>query len=123
MISALVGIGGGLGIVFAGPITEHLNYHWLFWLPLLAVVPAALVTMFVIPESPIRSPGKVDWPGGMLLAGWLVALLVAVSEGSSWGWTSAATVGLLATAVVFAGAWIVVESPHRRAAGRHDHAT
>ena len=40
MISALVGIGGGLGIVLAGPITENLNYHWLFWLPLLAIVPA-----------------------------------------------------------------------------------
>ena len=93
MISALVGIGGGLGIVLAGPITENLNYHWLFWLPLLAVVPAALVTMFVIPESPIRSPGKIDWPGGVLLAGWLVALLVAVSEGSSWGWTSARHAG------------------------------
>ncbi len=110
MISALVGIGGGLGIVLAGPITENLNYHWLFWLPLLAVVPAALVTMFVIPESPIRSPGKIDWPGGVLLAGWLVALLVAVSEGSSWGWTSAATLGLLAASVVIAGAWIVVET-------------
>ena len=85
MISALVGIGGGLGIVLAGPITENLNYHWLFWLPLLAVVPAALVTMFVIPESPIRSPGKIDWPGGVLLAGWLVALLVAVSEGLKLG--------------------------------------
>ncbi len=110
MISALVGIGGGLGIVLAGPITENLNYHWLFWLPLLAVVPAALVTMFVIPESPIRSPGKIDWPGGVLLAGWLVALLVAVSEGSSWGWTSAATLGLLAASVVIAVTWIVVET-------------
>ena len=41
--------------------------------------------MVVIPESPIRSPGRVDWPGGVLLAGWLVALLVAVSEGSELG--------------------------------------
>ena len=68
MISALVGIGGGLGIVLAGPITEHLNYHWLFWLPLLAIVPAAIVTMVVIPESPIRNPGRIDWLGGVLLA-------------------------------------------------------
>ena len=58
MISALVGIGGGLGIVLAGPIIEHLNYHWLFWLPLLAIVPVAIVTMVMIPESPIRSPGQ-----------------------------------------------------------------
>ncbi len=85
MISALVGIGGGLGIILAGPIVQNLNYHWLFWLPLLAIVPAAIVTMWMIPESPIRSPGRIDWIGGVLLAGWLVALLVAVSEGTGLG--------------------------------------
>ena len=110
MISALVGIGGGLGIVLAGPIIQNLNYHWLFWLPLLAIVPAAIVTMVFIPESPIRTPGRIDWLGGVLLAGWLVALLVAVSEGSVWGWTSAATIGLLLVAVVVAAMWAVFES-------------
>ena len=25
--------GGGGGIVLAGPIIQHLSYHWLFWLP------------------------------------------------------------------------------------------
>src|SRR5262249_45298735 len=91
MISALVGIGGGLGIVLAGPIIDRFNYHWLFWLPLVAIVAATIVTMVVIPESPIRNPGRIDWLGGGLLAGWLVALLVAISEGSDWGWGSAAT--------------------------------
>ncbi len=110
MISALVGIGGGLGIVLAGPIIQNLNYHWLFWLPLLAIVPAAIVTMIFIPESPIRTPGRIDWLGGVLLAGWLVALLVAVSEGSVWGWTSAATIGLLLVALVVAAVWAVFES-------------
>ena len=110
MISALVGIGGGLGIVLAGPIVDHLNYHWLFWLPLLAIVPAAIVIMLMVPESPIRSPGRIDWPGGVLLAGWLVALLIAVSEGSSWGWTSAATLGLLVAAAAIAAGWVAFES-------------
>jgi EmrB/QacA subfamily drug resistance transporter len=110
MISALVGIGGGLGIVLSGPIVERFNYHWLFWLPLAAIVPVAIVTMVMIPESPIRTPGKVDWAGGVLMATWLVALLVAVSEGPAWGWASARTVGLLLLAALAAAAWVVVES-------------
>ncbi|HWH65552.1 MAG TPA: MFS transporter, partial [Gaiellales bacterium] len=110
MISALVGIGGGLGIVLSGPIVQHLNYHWLFWLPLAAIIPVAIITMVMIPESPIRTPGRVDWAGGLLLAAWLVALLVAVSEGPSWGWLSAATLGLLAASVLAVVAWVVVES-------------
>ena len=38
MISAILGIGGGLGIVLAGPIIDTFDYHWLFWFPLVAVV-------------------------------------------------------------------------------------
>ena len=111
MISALVGIGGGLGIVLSGPIVQHLNYHWLFWLPLAAIVPVAVITMVMIPESPIRTPGRVDWAGGVLLAAWLVALLVAVSEGPSWGWTSALTLGLLRCRPRWPlVAWVAVES-------------
>ncbi len=109
LISALVGIGGGLGIVLAGPIVQNLNYHWLFWLPLLAIVPAAVVTMLIIPESPIKTPGKIDVVGSTLMAGWLVALLVAVSEGSVWGWSSAATIGLFVAAAVLAVIWIYAE--------------
>src|SRR5438093_1128248 len=52
LISAILGVGGGLGIVLAGPIVEHLSYHWLFWMPLVVVVAAAGLTHFFVPESP-----------------------------------------------------------------------
>src|SRR6185295_3913191 len=32
LISGLLGIGGGLGIVLAGPIIDNLGYHWPFWI-------------------------------------------------------------------------------------------
>jgi EmrB/QacA subfamily drug resistance transporter len=110
LISAILGIGGGLGIVLAGPIVQHLGYHWLFWLPFAAVVIAAVGAFVAIPESPVRSPGTISWGGSVLLAGWLVALLVAVSEGQSWGWTSGRTLGLFAAAAVGIAAWIAAES-------------
>src|SRR5205814_9107761 len=96
LISAILGVGGGLGIVLAGPITQHLSYHWLFWLPLAPVVVAAVAAQAVIPESPIRAPGRIDWTGAGLLTGWLVALLIGVSEGPTWGWGSARVLGLFA---------------------------
>ena len=34
LVSSLLGIGGGAGVVFAGVVTENLSYHWLFWFPL-----------------------------------------------------------------------------------------
>ena len=85
LISGLIGIGAGIGIVVAGPILSPLDYHWLFWIPLAILVPATIVTMIVVPESPVRAPGSVDVPGAVLLSLWLVCLLVAISEGSQLG--------------------------------------
>jgi EmrB/QacA subfamily drug resistance transporter len=109
-ISALVAVGAGVGLVVAGPIVNALDYHWLFWLPLVVLVVAALAAQFLVPESPVRTSGSINWPAALLLSGWLVALLLAVSQAPSWGWTSAAVLGLLAAAVVLAVLWVVVES-------------
>jgi EmrB/QacA subfamily drug resistance transporter len=113
LISAILGIGGGLGIVLAGPIVQHLSYHWLFWLPLVAVVAATAGIVAFVPESPVRTPGRIDPVGAVLLAGWLVALLVPISEGPSWGWTSGRVLGLFAVAVILACAWVWAESRSR----------
>src|SRR6059058_5326049 len=66
LISAIMGIGGGLGIVLAGPIVAHFSYHWLFWFPLIGIVVATVGTVVAVPESPIRTPGRVDPVGGLL---------------------------------------------------------
>jgi EmrB/QacA subfamily drug resistance transporter len=109
-ISALLGVGGGLGIVLAGPIVEQLGYHWLFWLPFVMVVVSAIGALVAIPESPIRAPGRVNWWASLLLASWLVALLLGISEGSSWGWGSARVLGLFAAALLLLVSWVVVEA-------------
>jgi EmrB/QacA subfamily drug resistance transporter len=109
LISAILGIGGGLGIVLAGPITQALSYHWLFWLPLVAILASMAGLILFVPESPIRNPGRIDWLGAGLLTAWLVALLVAVSEGSAWGWASPRVIGLLAASFVLLVVWVRLE--------------
>src|ERR1700690_3640856 len=42
LLSAILGVGAGGGIVLSGVIVEHLNYHWLFWIPLIPTVLAAI---------------------------------------------------------------------------------
>jgi EmrB/QacA subfamily drug resistance transporter len=106
LISAILGIGAGLGIVLAGPIVDALSYHWLFWFPLVLVVLTTIATVFFVPESPIKVPGRINWTGALLLSGWLVCLLVAISEGSHWGWGDGRTVGLLAGAAALFALWV-----------------
>jgi MFS family permease len=70
---------------------------------------AAVSAVFFVPESPVRTPGRISWVPAVLLSGWLVALLVSLSEAPVWGWGSARTLGLLAGAVVLAAAWVTAE--------------
>jgi EmrB/QacA subfamily drug resistance transporter len=110
VIAALTAAGGGLGIVLAGPIVQGLDYHWLFWIPAIILVLTTVAARVVVPESPVRAAGRVSWVAAALLSGWLVALLVPISEAPAWGWGSARVVGLLALAVALAAVWVVVET-------------
>jgi EmrB/QacA subfamily drug resistance transporter len=110
VLAALIAAGTGLGIVLAGPIVAVLDYHWLFWLPAIVLAVATVVARLVIPPSPVRAAGKLNWGAALLLSGWLIALLVPVSEAPTWGWASGRVLGLLAAAVVLAVTWVVVES-------------
>jgi len=114
LMSGLLGVGGGLGIVLAGPILQHVSYHWLFWIPMVVTGIAAAAAVVVIPESPGRSPGSVHWLGGLLLSLWLVLLLLAVSEASSWGWGSSRTIGVLAASGLIAASWVRAENRSTR---------
>jgi MFS family permease len=73
------------------------------------VIIVTIATVLFVPESPIKSPGRINWAGAALLSGWLVCLLVAISEGSSWGWGDPRTVALFVGAIVLLIAWIINE--------------
>ena len=55
--AALLAVGGGAGIVLAGPIVDALNYHWLFWIPAIVVSVAAAAAFLIVPESKSRTGG------------------------------------------------------------------
>jgi MFS family permease len=109
LLSSILGVGAGVGIVSAGLIVEHLNYHWLFWFPLAATVLAAVATWRFIPESPVRVPGKINWPAAALMTLGISIVLLAISETTTWGWGSARALGLIAIGLVFTCIWIAVE--------------
>ncbi len=112
-IASLTAVGAGLGIVLAGPIVNALDYHWLFWLPMILTIAAGIGAFLFVPESPVRTPGRISWTPAVLLSAWLVALLVALSEAPVWGWGSGRVIGLIVASVVLAAAWVETE---RRAA-------
>lgn len=109
VVSSLLAVGFGAGIVLAGPIVSGLGYHWLFWLPFIVTSLAAVASIVFVPESPVRTPGRISVLPALLLSSWLVALLLALSEAPKWGWGSPRTIGLLVLAAVLVVGWIRVE--------------
>ena len=109
LLSAILGIGGGLGVVAAGVIVKTLDYHWLFWIPLVTITTAAVLTWRLVPESPIRVPGRVNWLAAFLMASGLSTVLIAISQTTKWGWGSPKTLGLIAAGTAILAAWVATE--------------
>ena len=111
VVSAIFGIGSGFGYVMSGVVLE-----------LLTGAGCSCLRSSRCPRDRARAaparvaelaPGRPDWLGGLLLAVGLLALLVGLTEGKEWGWTSPAVLGLFAGGLLFLAIWT-----RRRAADR-----
>jgi MFS family permease len=100
LISAMLGVGGALGLPLAGFVAEHFDFHALFWITSAVGVIAFAGIASIVPESPGRSGGRVDLVGSALLAGTLVCLLLPLSQTSAWGWGDPRVATLLVAALV-----------------------
>jgi MFS family permease len=110
--SSLLGVGSAVGLVLAGPIVSALGYRWLFWIPLIVTMLAAAATWALVPESPVKTMGRVDWLGGVFLSSGLAILLVAVSRTTTWGWGSPRTLGLAMAGAALLVVWVRAENRH-----------
>jgi EmrB/QacA subfamily drug resistance transporter len=109
LVSAVFGVGGGFGIVLSGLIIDNASWRWLFIVGAVGIAIAVVLVHRFVPESPIKTPSRVDIPGALLLSAGLISLLVALTEGESWGWTSGRIAALFVAAGVFLVAWGLVE--------------
>ncbi|MDT0321088.1 MFS transporter [Streptomyces millisiae] len=105
LMSASLGVGGALGLPAAAFIADNFDWHVLFWTSAALGAVALVLVPLIVPASPARTGGRFDLVGSLGLSAALVSLLLAVSKGADWGWTSATTLGLGATAVVLLLAW------------------
>jgi MFS family permease len=110
LISSMLGLGGGLGLVMSGVIVDHGSWRLLFVVgAAVGLIGMGLVSRFV-PPSPHHQRAKVDLPGAALLSVGLIAILVALTEGGTWGWASGRLVGMVAAGLAILVAWGWVES-------------
>lgn len=114
MVSASLGVGGALGLPLSAVIAEHSSWHVLFWCAAGLGLSSGVLFATMVPDIvPSSSMGKFDALGAAGLATALLLLLLPISKGSTWGWTSPLTLGLLigSIAVFAAFGWWQYRAP------------
>nr|WP_255348192.1 MFS transporter [Parafrankia sp. EUN1f] len=109
LMSATLGIGGALGLSLSGVLYGHLGFASIFWAAALLGVVLTVAVLLLVPESLVRTPGRFDRTGAVLVSVTLASLLLAVSKGNEWGWSSAVVLGLLGVAGLTLAVWIPFE--------------
>ncbi|WP_247647091.1 MFS transporter [Arthrobacter sp. E3] len=109
LMSATLGIGSALGLPLSGIIYESLGWQAIFWISAVIGVLLIIAVLAVVPESAVRTKGKFDAVGAVLLTAALTALLLAISKGGEWGWSSEPVILLFIGTVVFLAVWFPYE--------------
>ncbi|MEU2584090.1 MFS transporter [Streptomyces avermitilis] len=112
LVSGTLAFGSGLALVGAGLLTQgsEPDYHRVFWLAVVLAVMALAGVLFAVPASRTKTGGRTDWLGAGTLAMLLVLLLLPISQGHEWGWTSGRTLGAFVGAIVMAVVWVITEN-------------
>ncbi|MEU3652866.1 MFS transporter [Streptomyces sp. NPDC032161] len=109
LMSSSIGVGGGLALPAAALIAQRFDWHTLFFAAAGLGVLAMVLTVLAVPETTLRAPGRFDLVGALGLSAGLVCLLLPVTKGSDWGWTSGTTLGLIGSALLVLGLWGLFE--------------
>ncbi|WP_159234749.1 MFS transporter [Mycolicibacterium vanbaalenii] len=110
VLSGTLGFGGGTGLVVVGLLMSgDPGYHRVFWLTTAFTVLVVVIVVLVVPDRPRSTTGSIDWLGALGLAAGLSALLLAITQGTSWGWGSPWTVASAGGGVLVLIGWWVWE--------------
>lgn len=106
VLSGVLGFGGGIGLVITGLLMRgDAGYQRVFWFTVAFVVLVIAAVLALVPRRPRSATGSVDWIGAVGLAVGLSPLLLAVTQGNTWGWGSPRTLAAGLSGVAALAIW------------------
>ena len=99
----------GVGPTLGGYLVEHVNWRIIFYINVPVGIIGAIAAIMVLKKIPAEPAKPFDLAGFACIAGSLFALLLALEEGKTWGWTSYPILILFAVAINLMALFIAVE--------------
>ncbi|MEU6868955.1 MFS transporter [Streptomyces sp. NPDC046876] len=111
LVSGTLAFGSGLALVATGLLTsgDGADYRNAFWMATGFATVALLAVAFLVPATRHKTGGRTDFLGALTLGITLLLLLLPISQGHEWGWTSGRTLGSFAGAAVMTVVWVFTE--------------
>jgi len=98
-----------IGVVAGAPLVEAIGWRAIFFIQAPLCFVGFLVAVWLLPPTDRLRGVRFDLWGSVTLGVGAVSLLAAISQGRTWGWGSAATVGCLVLSVLAIVAFVKVE--------------
>lgn len=99
----------GIGPALGGYLVQHLDWRLIFFINVPVGLLGAVAAQVVLPQLPGRRSSTFDLPGFVCAAAGLFAILLAVSEGHEWGWTSYPVLILVVVSVNLIVLFVIIE--------------
>jgi EmrB/QacA subfamily drug resistance transporter len=91
---AVGGVGAAAGVLFGGILTDYLSWEWIFFVNVPVGIAALILTPFLLSESLDKHGQGFDIPGAVLVTSGLSLLVLGVTQGHGWGWSSGRTISV-----------------------------
>lgn len=102
-------IGSIIGPVAGGALVGTLGWRSIFFVTVPFAVLGMIGALVVLPDSPRKAASHTDWLGMTSFGLGLVSLLVAMTEGEAWGWTSVPIMTLFVGTLIFVWLFVFTE--------------
>ena len=84
-LSSVWGISSVVGPLAGGLIVQHADWHWIFWLNVPFGLLSMLLILLFLHEDVRHEERSIDYAGAVLLLVGLSSLMIALTQGESWG--------------------------------------
>ncbi len=115
IISATFTIGASIGLVVGAWITQNFDWQWSYHSAIPIAFGLWLAALFLLEESPFRKSERIDFGGIALISIFIISIILVLSEGVYWGWTSPLILSVLflgfSSLILFIFYEAVVEEP------------